>query len=236
MSRRGLAWIIVACVGALAAAGLLWSMFGTSKLVFTESDLQTRLNQQLPKTIWDVTIERMVVHLAENRMALQAEIQGTAMRQPIAAVVSARGVPRYAARDGAMYFDADDVKIDQLTISHKSVIGADDTATRGRMTEAAGSAVHRVAETAIKGYLAALPVYRFKQDFKGIVLKTALVDVTIEQNALVATFSLWKLTVSTATFAFVVMIMLLFAYVLIRHPLWGLGTIVDIAATISTSG
>jgi hypothetical protein len=236
MSRRGFAWIVVACVGALAAAGLLWSVFGTSKLVFAESDLQTRLNQQLPKTIWDVTIERMVVRLAENRMALRVEMQGTVMRQPVAAVVSAHGIPRYAARNAAMYFDADDVKIDQLTISSKSVIGAGDTATRGRLTEATGAAVQRVAETAIKGYLAALPVYRFKQDFKGIVLKAALVDVTIEHNALVATFSLWNLTVSTATFAFVVMVMLLFAYVLIRHPLWGLGTIVDIAATISTPG
>jgi hypothetical protein len=236
MSRRGFAWTVVACVGALAAAGLVWSMFGTSKLVFAESDLQTRLNQQLPKTILDVTIEHMAVRLAENRMALRIEMQGTVMRQPVTAVVSAHGVPRYAARNAAMYFDADDVKIDQLMISRKSVIGADDTATRGRLTEAAGSAVQRVAETAIKGYLAALPVYRFKQDFRGIVLKAALVDVTIEQNALVATFSLWNLTVSTAAFAFAVMVMLLFAYVLIRHPLWGLGTIVDIAATISTPG
>jgi hypothetical protein len=236
MSRRKLAWIVVALVGMLAAAGLLWSMFGTSKLVFAETDLQARLNQQLPKTVRDVTIERVAVHLAENHLALRVEIHGTAMRQPVSAVVSARGVPRYQARSGEMYFDADDVKIDQLAIAGKNVVGETDTAARGRLTEAASLAAQRFAETAAKAYLAARPVYRFKDDFKGIVLKAALVGVTIERNALVVTFSLWNLTATVAAFAFVLVGMLLAVYLLVRHPLWGLATIADIAGAISTPG
>jgi hypothetical protein len=229
LSKRQLAWIAVAVVGVLAIAGLLWTMFGTSKLVFTEAELQARLNQQLPRTVREVTIERVAVQLAENRMALRIEVRGTAMRQPVSATVSARGVPRYEAQKGEMYFDADDVKLDQLTIGGRSVAGDEDAATRRRLTEAAGAGVQRLAETAIKAYLATRPVYRFKDDFKGIVLKAALVAVTIEQSTMVVTFSVWNLTVTVAIFALVLIVLLLIIYWLIRHPLWGLRTVADLA-------
>ena len=87
MSKRQLAWIAVAVVGVLSIGGVLWTMFGTSKLVFTEAELQARLNQQLPRTVREVTIERVAVQLAENRMALRIEVRGTAMRQPVSATV-----------------------------------------------------------------------------------------------------------------------------------------------------
>src|SRR5262245_13284612 len=105
MSRRTLAWIVVAVVGVLSVAGLLWATFGTHKLTFTQSDIQGRLNQQLPRTVREVTIGRVAVQLADNRLALRIEIQGTVLRQPISAVMSARGVPRYEAQRGEMYFD-----------------------------------------------------------------------------------------------------------------------------------
>jgi hypothetical protein len=228
MSKRGIAWIVLACIGVLAAAGLLWAMFGTSKVAFTESELQARLNQQLPRTVRDVTIERVAVRLADNRLALRIDVQGMVLRQPVSATVSARGVPRYEAQNGEMYFDADDVKIDQLTIAGRSVAGEDDTARRGRVADAAGSAVQRLAETAIKSYLATRPVYRFKDNFKGIVLKAALVDVTIEQNILAVTVSLWNLTVTVAAFALGLIVVLLVIVWLIRHPLWGLKNIASV--------
>jgi len=236
MSRRKLAWTVVALVAVLATAGLFWSVFRTSRLVFTESELQERLNRQLPKTVRGVTVERVVAHLAENRLALRIEVQGAVLRRPVSAVVSARGVPRYDGRGGEMYFDADDIKIDQLTIAGRSVIGADDPAARTLLGEAAGPAVQRLAETAIKAYLATRPVYRFKNDFKGFVLKASLVDVTIGQDALVVTFSLWNLTVTCAILALVLIAIVWIAYLLIRHPLWGLGKIIDIAGTMTPSG
>ena len=58
-----------------------------------------------------------------------------------------------------------DVQIEQLNVGGRTVIGERDA--RGRMGEAAGAAVQRLAETAIKAWLAARPVYRFKDDFKG---------------------------------------------------------------------
>lgn len=223
MSRRKLVWIIVALVGLVVTGGLFFSIFKTSKVVFTETEIQERLNRQLPKTVHGVTVERVAAHLADNRLALRIEVQGAVLHRPLAAVVSARGVPRYEPRNAEMYFDADDIKIDQFAIAGRSVIGSDDTATRSPLSEAAGPAVQRLAEVAIKAYLATRPVYRFRNDFKGFVLKASLVDVTIGQDALVVTFSLWNLTVTCAILASVLIGILAIIYLLVRHPLWGLG-------------
>src|SRR5215510_7089488 len=215
MSKRRIAWIVVALVGLLSAAGLVWSMFGSDRLTFTAEELQSRLNQQLPRTVREVTIERVDVALADNRLALRIAMQARVLQQPVSATVSARGVPRYQAQEAAMYFDADQIKIEQLAISGRTVVGEEG----GRLGNAVRSGLQGVAESGIKAYLATRPVYRFKDDFKGMVLKAALVDVAIEQNTLAVTFSLWNLTVTTAMFALILILVAFVIYWLIRHPL-----------------
>jgi hypothetical protein len=218
MSRRRIAWIVIALVGLLSAAGLAWSVFGSDRLTFTAADLQSRLNQQLPRTVREVTIERVDVALADNRLALRIAMQARVLQQPVSATVSARGVPRYEAHEAAMYFDADEIKIEQLAIAGRTVVGEEG----GRLSSTVRSTLQRVAESGIKAYLATRPVYRFKDDFKGLVLKAALVDVVIEQNTLAVTFSLWSLTLTAAMFALILIILVLVIYWLVRHPRWGL--------------
>ena len=218
MSRRKIAWIVIALVGLLSAAGLVWSMFGSDRLTFTAADLQSRLNQQLPRTARDVTIERVNVALADNRLALRIALQARVLQQPVSATVSARGVPRYAAHETAMYFDADEIKIEQLAIAGRTVVGEEG----GRLSNTVRSTLQGVAESGIKAYLATRPVYRFKDDFKGLVLKAALVDVAIEQKNLKVTFSLWNLTMAAGMFALSLIILLLMISWIIYHPLWGL--------------
>jgi len=223
MSKRKLAWVVVALVGLLSAAGLVWSVFGPERLTFTAAELQSRLNQQLPRTIRDVTIERVDVALADNRLTLRSAMQSRVLQQPISATVSARGVPRYAAQEAAMYFDADEIRIEQLAIGGRTVVGEEG----GRLANAIRSTLQGVAEGGMKAYLAARPVYRFKDDFKGVVLKAALVDVAIEQNTLAVTFSLWNLTMAAAMFALILIMLVLVIYWLIRHPLWGVEAIIN---------
>src|SRR5215470_3994017 len=221
MSRRKLAWIVVALVGLLSAAGLVWSVFGPEKLTFTTAELQSRLNQQLPRTIREVTIERVNVALADNQLALRIALQARVLQQPVSATVSARGVPRYEAHETAIYFDADEIKIEQLAIAGRTVVGQEG----GRLANTVRSTLQGVAESGIKAYLATRPVYRIKDDFKGVVLKAALVDVAIEQNTLAVTFSLWNLTLAAGMFAMNLIMLVLVIYWLIRHPLWGLGVV-----------
>ncbi len=229
MSRRNLAWLLVALVGILSIAGMLWSSFGTSRAVFTESDLNARLNHELPRTIRIVTIARVALNIADNRVALRIDLQTDVLHQPVSAVVTAIGVPRYDTHSEALYFDLDEAKIDRLTIAGKTVVD-EDAIARSRLTDAVGPAVQRVAESAARTYLSAVPVYRLKNDLKGFALKAALSDVKIEQNALVVTFSLWNLTATVLIFALPLLIVAMLIYFLIRDPRWGLGMIADVAS------
>jgi hypothetical protein len=217
MSKRVLVRTLVIVLALLATAGMLWSMFGTSKLVFTESELQERLNQQLPRTVREVTIERVDVGLAESRLALRIAFQAMVLRQQVSAVLSTRGVPRYEPTSGTMHFEAEATSIDQLTIAGRNV------------PQAAGATLQRLAEPAIKAYLAARPVYRLKDDLKGVLLKAALVDVAIERDRLVVTFSIWNLTTTVAMFALLLIGALLAVYLLVRHPHWGLSVATNAA-------
>jgi hypothetical protein len=159
---------------------------------------------------------------------LRIDLQTEVLRQPVSAVVSAVGVPRYDTHREALYFDVDEAQIDRLTIAGKTIVDGDATA-RSRLTEAAGPALQHVAESAARSYLSAVPVYRLKNDLKGFTLKAALSDVKIEQNVLVVTLSLWNLTVTVLIFALPLAIVAALIYLLIRDPLWGLGMIVDVA-------
>jgi Protein of unknown function (DUF1439) len=229
MNRRSIAWIVIAVVGVLSAAGMFWSIFVSSKVTFSEAELESRLNQQLPRTIKDVTITHVVVKVGDNRLALRIDMNGTVLRQPVSAVVSARGVPRYDERSGAMYFDADEVRINQLTVAGKAIVTDADAAAHSRLTDAVTPTIQRLTEAAAKAYLAARPVYRLKNNATGFVLKAALSGVTIEENALVVTFSLWNLTITVGIFATLAAAILVPVYLLIRHPLWGLGVLADVA-------
>jgi hypothetical protein len=49
---------VIVLVGALSTIGMVWSGFGSVHAVFTAAELQTRLNQKLPRTVLNVTIEQ----------------------------------------------------------------------------------------------------------------------------------------------------------------------------------
>jgi hypothetical protein len=195
MSGRPLAWIGVAILGAVAIAGALWSAFGTSRVVLTDAQLQERINRQLPHEVKGVTIERVTVTIAENQIALRVEVRASALGRTFATAALARGVPRYDADRGELFFDADDVKLENFT-----------------MGDSAGR---------VKADLAARPVYRFKDDVKGLVLKAAITDVAIEGNAVAIGVSLLNLSVMVAVCLLALLAIVVIVVQLIRHPAWG---------------
>jgi hypothetical protein len=215
---RKLVWIALTAIGLLAAAGALWSAFGTHKISLTETELQERVNRQLPREFKGVTVERATVTLADNRIALRIEAQGSALGAPYAVVASTNGVPRYDAAQGQLFFAADSVRIENFTFRGTPLLEREDNPTtfRGRIEAAA----HSVVEIGIKTFLAERPVYRFKDDLKGMVLNAAITDVAITGNTLVIGVSLWNVTAIVIGFLLVVLLALWLVVVLIRHPMW----------------
>jgi hypothetical protein len=220
MTRRRLAWIVLGSLGVLAAVGALWSMFGPDRVTLTAGQIQERVNRSLPREFKGVTVEQATVTVADGRVALRVEARAAAVGQSARATVSARGVPRLAVERGEIFFDADEVKVTDFAVTGGNVAGRIERlgALRERLETAAGSAI----AAGLKVYLAERPVYRFKDDFKGIVLKAAISDIVTQGDAIVITLSLVKLTEMVAIYVGALLLIMFLIVQLLRHPTWGL--------------
>jgi Protein of unknown function (DUF1439) len=211
MTKRRLAWIALAVVAALVVVGLVWSAFGATTIVLTAPQLQERVNRALPRDFKGVTVERATVTIAESRIALRVEVR--ALGGTLRTAVSARGVPRYDAAEGAIFFEPEDVKVEE-----------DGGALTERLSTRLGDraqTIRNAVATGMTAYLVARPVYRFKDDLKGIVVKAALADIAMQPDAIVVTLSVVKLsaTIGVGLAALLVIVVLLIQ--LLRHPRWG---------------
>jgi hypothetical protein len=231
MSKRRLAWITLVVIGAITGCGALWSALGPDKIVLTTAQLQERINKALRREFKGISIQQATVTVAESRVALRVEVSATALGQAFRAVVTARGVPRYDSEHGEIFFDAEDVKVLDLAPAGGNLADRFDRlggALRQRVETAAGSAI----AAGLRAYLAARPVYRFKDDIKGIVLRAAISDVTTQTDAIVVNVSLVNLTVTVAIFLTVLLAIVFLIVQLVRHPRWGL-VILDVATDVA---
>jgi hypothetical protein len=187
-------WTAVLALAAVTLAGAGVSAFGPERIALTAPDLQERVNQALPRQFRNVTVDRATVTLADGRIAVRSEVHVAAGRTAVAAAITARGVPQYDAGRGEVFFDADQVRIE-------------DSGSGGIIKQLTGLRIGgKVAEDAaaglvggsIKAWLAARPVYRFKDDIKGVVFRATLKDVAIDGDRLVITVSLIRLSAAAA--------------------------------------
>src|SRR5262244_3132200 len=210
MTKLRFTRIAVLALGALTIVGAALSAFGPERIVLSEPRLQERINRELPRSFRGVTVERATVSLADGRISFRVETRATVLGKVLTATAFARGMPRYDAERGEVFFDAENVKLEDF--------GGGGLAERlGSRVDAAAASV---LATGIKAYLAARPVYRFKDDIKGLVFKATIKDITIVQDTLVIGVSLIKLTMTVAAWLFGLALAVLVAIWLRSVPAW----------------
>jgi uncharacterized protein DUF1439 len=216
MTKRRVVWIGLATLAFLVVGGLAWAAFGPTTIVLTAPQLQERINRALPREFKGVTVERATVTIADEKVALRVEVRASALGQTLSTAVSARGVPRYAPAQGEIFFDAEDVKIEDTALAG----GALAERLSARLGERAAM-FRNTAAAGVTAYLAARPVYRFKDDLKGIVGKAALGDISMQPDAIVITVSVARLTTTVAIGLAALLVIVVLVVQLIRHPRWG---------------
>jgi hypothetical protein len=225
MTTRRLAWIVGGVFGALALVGAVWTAFGANRIVLTDAQLQERVNRRLPHEVKGVTIERVTVTIAESQMALRVEVRASALDRTFATAAHARGTPRYDAERGELFFDADDVKLENFNIGNLA-----DRVDQpgGRLSGLVSENLTKVKALAavtvaagVKAYLAARPVYSFKDDLKGLVLKATIANVAIEGNAVAIGISPLNLGVMVAICLSALLAVVFVVVTLVRHARWG---------------
>jgi hypothetical protein len=201
--RPILFWTAAVLLAAIALAGAGLSAFGPERIAFTGVDLQERVNRALPRQFHNVMVNRGTVSVAEGRITVRVETTATLMGRTIAAAATARGVPQYNAERGEVFFDADDVKVDEVKVDDSGSRGTvKPTGIRigGRLAEQIEKQMPHIMEAAaglatggIKMWLASRPVYRFKDDIKGVIIKATLTDIAVKGDTLVIGVSLIRL-------------------------------------------
>jgi hypothetical protein len=171
MTTSRLLWIALP-LAAVTLAGAALSAFGPERIALTQAALQERINRELPRQFHGVTVERATVALADGRITVRAETRAAALGKTVASATVARGVPQYNAERGEVFFNADDVKIEdsgsgglvkQLGLRIGGRLGEQFQQNMPRVEDAAAGLV----AGSIKAWLAARPVYRLKDDIKG---------------------------------------------------------------------
>jgi hypothetical protein len=198
MTRPGLFWAAALLLAAVTIAGAALSAFGPERIALTAADLQERVNRALPRQFHNVTVQRGTVSVADGRITVRVETEAAAFGKTISTAAVARGVPQYDAERGEIFFDADDVKIEdsgagglvkQLGIHIGGKLGEKIEQNMPHVEDAAANLV----AGSIKTWLASRPVYRFKDDIGGVVFKATLKDIAVEGDRLVIGLSLIRL-------------------------------------------
>src|SRR5262249_16449710 len=158
-------------------------------IALTEGDLQERVNRALPRQFHSVVVERGTVNVADGRITVRVETRASALGKTVATAAVARGVPQYNAERGEVFFDADDVKVEDS--GGGGIVKQLGIRIGGRLGEKLEQSMPRVEDavagfvaSSIKTWLASRPVYRFKDDIKGVVFKATLKDISVEGDRL----------------------------------------------------
>ena len=219
--RSRLVWITAFALGAIAIAGAGLSAFGPERIALSEAELQERINRALPRQFLGVTVERATVGLADSRVSVRIETRMTVLRKALTAAAVARGVPLYNAERGEVFFEAEDVRLEDsgsgglVTQLSPGVVGRLGEHIEQNLSRADAAAAGLVAR-GIKAWLAARPVYRFKDDIKGLVVKASVRDIAIEGNTLVISVSLIRLTIAVASWLFGLLVVVLVVIWMLR--------------------
>lgn len=242
MNVRKLIWVAVGVLLLLAIGGL-WAAYGTTSITLTEPQVQARIDHQLDKDfpakgvarllVKSIEIQSATVHLQDGEVTALIDLAGTLrVGKKFTLTAYAIGVPTYRA--GEFFFTADKVEVRRFAYQGRAPSEvakqladryvSDDRARQ--FFEDTAPAVEEwattLAQNAAMQVLERRPVYRLRDDVKGILIGASLSSVKIDQDRLVVTFSLWQLTLSVLLGALCLVAGIATIWIMLRHPLFGL--------------
>jgi hypothetical protein len=238
MLSRRTSWAGAAALFLLGVGGL-WTVYGTHAVSLDEGRIQTVIDKELGREIpvkgaasllvRSVRGKSASVRIRGGRAAVLLGVEGALRNgKKFTLTASASGVPRYSS--GEFYFEPEQVEVQNLAYEGASAaelisrLGALHLANprMRRLIEDKAQKLEEwamvVAQNAAKDALERRPIYRTKDDIKGMLIKSSLDSVTIEDNRIVLAFSFWRLTISAVLGAISWIGAVLLALVVIRRP------------------
>lgn len=238
---RRYGWIAATLLIALGAAGL-WTLAATHEISLSATELQSRIDDRLPKEIavkgpaqallQSASVKSATVSLRDGKAALAFGVEGKLRTGKIFEIeASALGVPKYA--EGALYFEPEKIDVSRLAYGGESAAELVARVARGHVADEklralieekarkADDWTARIVDAVLRRYLEERPVYRLKDDVKGAAMKAALDRIAVQDDRLQVTFSLWRLTASAIAGFFSLLLGIILAVLAVRMILLG---------------
>lgn len=216
MIRKLALWAGVVTLFTLGILGM-WGVYGTHTKMFSEAQVQEQVNKLRDKSfeitgikhllVKRVTLTGATVHIEDGHVTSTIDVTGALPAgKTFTMSVRAVGAPRYSG--GAFFFSPENVEVKQFAYEGGKPVEylkrftdryiADEKHAR-LVTDLAPKAEEWMTAVAQNVAIHALekhPVYRLKDDLRGVLIKASLESVVVADDHIVVTFSLWKLTIS----------------------------------------
>lgn len=194
--------------GCLGIAIALWMAFGPDEIRLTKDRIQSLVTEQLPFHKDDVTVSDAIIEFENDQVVVNVDVEGERLGQAFSFSALTVGIPSY--RTGSFYFVPSTLEFENIVINDndeesisKRLQGAvnryfpDNEGARNLiedLTPGVETWLRQRTMSAAETVLSKVPVYTLPNDSKGIAAKAVLGEVFVEQNELVITFTLWRLT------------------------------------------
>ncbi len=185
-----------------------WMAFGPDEVRLTREHIQTLIDEQLPFERDDITISNATVHFEGNEVIVNVDVAGEKFGQKFSLSAMTVGEPKYKV--GSFYFVPSNVEFKDVVVGEsegRSLKDRINDATKRYLPNSEGGRnlvtdltprleawLQDRTMKAAEMVLSRVPVYTLPNDTKGLVAKAVLGDVFVDNDELVITFTLWRLT------------------------------------------
>lgn len=217
----------------------------TYKVKLTSDQVQKKLNDKLPLTIKNFTVKEAEVSFAENKIGVMLEATTTIINKDVGTRffvsgelkregesfyltphsvhihnVSLEGIPIPLTPEQASTLDPKE-EVSTIQKSRLEKWGGKKIASLAKkVAETKKEVVKKVNEAALDVstlVLAAFPVYRFKDDIKGIVIRTTVTGMEFHEDYVTLSLSCWHLA-SSLVVALIILLVVLVILFNIKKP------------------
>jgi hypothetical protein len=234
MTKRNIAWIALAVLTIISAAGIIFGPQSVRDVMVTQVEIQEVVNDTLPLGKNNFTITSMGVRFTDGELILTPKAEGRKFGQDFAVSATAKGVPRYDMQKGSFYFSPHSIEITSLTMKGEAVsekvekfidrfvnspkINQNKAAIGAKVEEF----VHASMEDAMSWTLHKMPFYTLPHSMKGNIFRLLIRSVEIENGKLTLHLSVWQLTKLVLFYIVAFMIAIGIAIALVMNPGWGI--------------
>lgn len=235
MKRRTAFWGVTAVLLVVGVVGLLFTVFGSHTLTFTQAELQQKVDAKLPYTTakHNVTVNGATVDLSGDRIGLVFEAETVKVGQDFKINAGTTGNLRYDVKEGSFYFTPQTLEMTNFEVNDKVFgrrfgqfldrhLSSGLVERRQQLAAWAKTETTEKVQSAAEAALARIPVYTLKNDFKGNIARMTITNVEVKDSTLIVHLSFLQLTGFVLLYALLFVAALAFAVVLVLNPELGM--------------